>query len=45
MPVMIINNSKLEIITRKPIYPSQEEVDENSRSRSAKLRVAQRREI
>ena len=33
--------AKLKIITRKPIYPSDIELEENNRSRSAKLRVAQ----
>lgn len=33
---------KLKIITRKPIYPSKEEIESNPRSRSAKLRVAER---
>lgn len=33
---------KLKIITKKPIEPSFEEVDTNPRSRSAKLRVAER---
>jgi len=42
MPVMIDDPSKLKIITRKPIYPSKEELALNSRSRSAKLRVAER---
>lgn len=32
----------LKIITRKPILPSEEEVQENNRSRSAKLRIAQK---
>jgi 16S rRNA (cytosine1402-N4)-methyltransferase len=32
----------LEILTKKPIRPSQEEVESNPRSRSAKLRVAQK---
>ena len=32
----------LRSITRKPILPSQRELDENPRSRSAKLRVAER---
>jgi 16S rRNA (cytosine1402-N4)-methyltransferase len=45
LPVMIENTSKLEILTRKPVYPSQEELRENSRSKSAKLRVARRRDI
>ncbi len=34
---------KLKIVTKKPIYPSTQEVDQNRRARSAKLRVAQRR--
>ena len=34
--------SKVKIITRKPIEPSEEEVNENPRSRSAKLRIAER---
>ena len=33
--------SKLKVITRKPIYPSDIELEENNRSRSAKLRIAQ----
>ena len=33
--------SKLKVITRKPIYPSDIELEENNRSRSAKLRFAQ----
>lgn len=33
---------EIEIITRKPIVPGKEELDENPRSRSAKLRVAER---
>lgn len=32
----------LEIITRKPLVPSHEEVERNSRARSAKLRVARK---
>jgi 16S rRNA (cytosine1402-N4)-methyltransferase len=35
--------SKLSIITKKPIVPSREELARNSRSRSAKLRVAEAR--
>lgn len=34
--------SKIKVISRKPIEPSQEESENNSRSRSAKLRVAER---
>lgn len=35
--------SKGEIITRKPILPSEEELEENKRSKSSKLRVFERR--
>jgi 16S rRNA (cytosine1402-N4)-methyltransferase len=34
----------LQVITKKPIIAQEEEIIENARSRSAKLRVAQRRE-
>ena len=34
--------SKLTILTRKPLIPSEKEQNENSRSRSAKLRAAER---
>ena len=33
---------KFEVVTRKPIAPSESELEENKRSRSAKLRVATR---
>ena len=32
----------LKSVTRKPILPSEEEIEKNPRSRSAKLRVAER---
>ncbi len=35
--------SKVKIITKKPILPSKEEVEINSRSRSAKLRVLEKK--
>lgn len=42
-PVCICGKQpKVKIITRKPIEPSEEEVNENPRSRSAKLRIAER---
>lgn len=42
-PVCICNAKKIvEIITRKPILPSEEEITENPRSRSAKLRAAKK---
>lgn len=34
---------EIEIITRKPIVPSKKEIEENPRSRSAKLRIAEKR--
>lgn len=34
---------EIEIITRKPILPSKMEIEENPRSRSAKLRIAEKR--
>ncbi len=33
---------ELKVITRKPILPSEEELTENNRSRSAKLRIAEK---
>ena len=35
----------LEPVNRKPIVPSAEEVSENNRARSAKLRIAEKREV
>ncbi|MBI4496458.1 MAG: 16S rRNA (cytosine(1402)-N(4))-methyltransferase RsmH [Chloroflexi bacterium] len=44
LPVCVCGHQpRLEILTRKPMVPSEEEVAANPRSRSAKLRVAQRR--
>lgn len=43
-PVCVCGNvSKGVVVTRKPILPSQKELEENSRSKSAKLRVFERR--
>lgn len=42
-PVCVCGNKpKIKILTKKPILPSDEELALNSRSRSAKLRVAER---
>ena len=42
-PVCVCGNkSKGKVVTRKPILPSEEELSENSRSKSAKLRVFER---
>lgn len=35
-------NGELKILTKKPIIPTDEEIFENSRSRSAKLRIAEK---
>ena len=42
-PVCVCGNKpKIEILTKKPIIATREEVEENPRSRSAKLRVAEK---
>ena len=38
------DDPRMNVLTKKPIRPSEEEVEQNPRSRSAKLRVAERRE-
>jgi len=43
LPVCVCNKvPKIKIITKKPIVPGREEVENNPRARSAKLRVAER---
>ncbi len=42
LPVMIDEQVKLKLLTKKPIYPSADEMQNNSRSKSAKMRVAER---
>jgi len=43
LPMCMCNNKpKIKIITRKPILPSEEELETNARSKSAKLRVAKK---
>lgn len=36
---------ELKLITRKPILPSEEELEQNNRARSAKLRIAEKQKI
>lgn len=36
------NNAKIKILTKKPVTPSPEEIQTNPRSRSAKMRVAEK---
>jgi 16S rRNA (cytosine1402-N4)-methyltransferase len=44
-PVCVCGNqSKGRVVTRKPILPSEEELEENKRSKSAKLRVFERKQ-
>lgn len=40
-----LKKSELKVITRKPIIPSLEETRKNPRSRSSKLRVAEKQEV
>ncbi len=43
-PVCICNNKpKVKIISRKPILPSEREITDNPRARSAKLRIAEKK--
>lgn len=43
LPVCVCGNKPIvELVNRKPILPTQEEIERNPRSRSAKLRVAKR---
>ncbi|HZK83395.1 MAG TPA: 16S rRNA (cytosine(1402)-N(4))-methyltransferase RsmH [Desulfosporosinus sp.] len=43
LPICMCNSVALaKVLTRKPILPSEEEVEQNPRSRSAKLRVAEK---
>ena len=43
--VYAVINRKGTVITRKPILPSEKELEENSRSKSAKLRVFEKNEL
>lgn len=43
LPVMMRDQTQMRIITRKPVYPSQAELDANPRSQSAKLRAAEKK--
>lgn len=43
IPICVCGNKpKVKVISKKPILPSEEEINENPRSRSAKLRVAEK---
>ena len=43
LPMVTNDQAKTEVLTRKPIYPTDTEMLENSRSKSAKLRALRRR--
>ncbi|MBU1911457.1 16S rRNA (cytosine(1402)-N(4))-methyltransferase [Patescibacteria group bacterium] len=38
----VTEEAPFEVITKRPVFPSEEEVEGNSRARSAKLRVIRR---
>ena len=43
LPICVCNNRPtLKVVTKKPIVPTEKELEENPRSRSAKLRVAEK---
>lgn len=39
LPIMLASDVKTEVITKKPIYPKEEELLQNTRAKSAKLRA------
>jgi 16S rRNA (cytosine1402-N4)-methyltransferase len=43
LPIINKDLSDFEIVTRKPVYPTDDEMNRNSRSKSAKLRALKRR--
>lgn len=43
LPIINKELSDFEVVTRKPVYPTEEEMNRNSRSKSAKLRALKRR--
>jgi 16S rRNA (cytosine1402-N4)-methyltransferase len=45
LPIQHVPLADYEILTTKPIYPSELEYEKNSRSKSAKMRVIERRNI
>lgn len=45
MPIQPMETSPYEILTKKPVYPSEEEYLQNSRSKSAKLRALRRKPL
>ncbi len=45
LPIQHIPPADFELVSTKPWYPSEKEIKENSRSKSAKMRILQRRNI
>jgi len=43
LPIMLNKEAPFELITRKPILPSEEELKQNNRAHSAKMRVLRKR--
>lgn len=43
LPIAFDDHLKTEVLTRKPVYPTDEEMNQNPRSKSAKLRALKRR--
>jgi len=43
LPIMSTKEADMEVLTRKPVYPSEEEYLRNPRSKSAKLRALKKR--
>ncbi|MDE5565420.1 MAG: 16S rRNA (cytosine(1402)-N(4))-methyltransferase RsmH, partial [Anaeroplasmataceae bacterium] len=43
VPLIVQEEAPFELITKKPILPSEEEIEENNRAHSAKMRVIKRR--
>ena len=43
LPIIITQEAPFELITRKPILPSIEELENNNRAHSAKMRVIRKR--
>ncbi len=41
-PVCVREDADIKLVNKKPILPTQQEIDENPRARSAKLRVAEK---
>lgn len=43
LPIIIKEEAPFELISRKPILPSDEELNNNNRSHSAKMRILRKR--